>query len=103
MGEGGPATGRRGAVGVPARDPARGRGRPILTRVAAALATALLTALVAIATTGRTRVLDQITHGGALAGISVAAAAPNPTDEGLDDPTPGRSKILTGSAIQAMR
>jgi hypothetical protein len=63
----------------------------------------LLTALVAIASTGRTRVLDQITHGGALANISVAAAAPNPSEEGLDNPTPGRSKSLTASAIQAMR
>src|SRR5271156_1700853 len=103
MGEGGPATGRRGAVGVPARDPARGRGRPILTRVAAALATAMLTALVAIADTGRTRVLDQITNGGALAGISVSAAAPNPSEEGLDNPTPGPSRVLTAASLSAMK
>ena len=85
------------------RELLRRPGRALLTMVAVALATALLTALVAIATTGRTRVLDQITHGAALAGISVAAAAPNPADEGLDDPTPGHSKILTASAIQAMK
>jgi ABC-type antimicrobial peptide transport system permease subunit len=85
------------------RELLRRPGRALLTMVAVALATALLTALVAIASTGRTRVLDQITHGGALAGISVAAAAPNPSEEGLDNPTPGRSKILTASAIQAMR
>lgn len=85
------------------RELLRRPGRAFLTVVAVALATALLTALVAIASTGRTRVLDQITHGGALAGISVAAAAPNQSEEGLDNPTPGRSKILTASAIQAMR
>jgi hypothetical protein len=71
--------------------------------VAVALATAMLTALVAIADTGRTRVLDQITHGGALAGISVSAAAPNPSEEGLDNPTPGPSRVLTAAALSAMR
>ncbi len=71
--------------------------------VAVALATAMLTALVAIADTGRSRVLNQITHGGALAGISVSAAAPNPSQQGLDNPTPGPSKTLTAAALRAMR
>jgi FtsX-like permease family len=71
--------------------------------VAVALATSMLTALVAIANTGRTRVLDQITHGAALAGISVAAAAPNLSELGLDDPTPGPPRILTPAAMRAMR
>ena len=92
----------RDAVAQAARELVRRPGRAILTMVAVALATSLLTALVAIATTGRTRVLDQITHGGALAGISVAAAAPNPSQEGLDNPTPGRSRIITSSALQSM-
>ena len=102
MREDGPTTEWRDAVGMAARELVRRPGRAILTMVAVALATALLTALVAIATTGRTRVLDQITHGGALAGISVAAAAPNPTQEGLDNPTPGPSRIITSSALRSM-
>jgi ABC-type antimicrobial peptide transport system permease subunit len=85
-----------------ARELFRRPGRAILTMVAVALATSLLTALVAIATTGRTRVLDQITHGGALAGISVAAASPNPGQEGLDNPTPGPAKTITSSALRSM-
>src|SRR5580658_1884850 len=101
--EDGRVTNWRDAIGMAGRELLRRPGRAVLTMVAVALATALLTALVAIASTGRTRVLDQITHGGALASISVAAAAPNPSEEGLDDPTPGRSEILTASAIQAMR
>jgi hypothetical protein len=63
----------------------------------------MLTALVAIADTGRARVLNQITHGGALAGISVSAAAPNPSEKGLDNPTPGPSRTLTAAALSAMR
>src|SRR5271155_1156358 len=102
MREDGPTTEWRDAVGMAARELVRRPGRAILTMVAVALATALLTALVAIATTGRTRVLDQITHGGALAGISVAPAAPNPTQEGLDNPTPGPSRIITSSALRSM-
>jgi len=85
------------------RELVRRPGRAVLTMVAVALATSLLTALVAVASTGRTRVLDQITHGGALAGISVAAAAPNPNQTGLDNPTPGPSKVLTSSALQSMK
>jgi ABC-type antimicrobial peptide transport system permease subunit len=85
-----------------ARELFRRPGRAILTMVAVALATSLLTALVAIATTGRTRVLDQITHGGALAGISVAAASPNPSQEGLDNPTSGPAKTITSSALRSM-
>jgi FtsX-like permease family/MacB-like periplasmic core domain len=85
------------------RELARRPGRAVLTMVAVALATAMLTALVAIADTGRTRVLNQITHGGALAGISVSAAAPNPSEEGLDNPTPGPSRTLTAAALSAMR
>ena len=85
------------------RELVRRPGRAVLTMVAVALATAMLTALVAIADTGRTRVLNQITHGGALAGISVSAAAPNPSEEGLDNPTPGPSRTITTSALRSMR
>jgi FtsX-like permease family/MacB-like periplasmic core domain len=85
------------------RELVRRPGRAALTVVAVALATAMLTALVAIADTGRNRVLNQVTHGGALAGISVSAAAPNPSEAGLDNPTPGPSKTLTAAALTAMR
>jgi len=84
------------------RELVRRPGRALLTMIAVALATAMLTALVAIADTGRTRVLNQITHGGALAGISVVAAAPNPGQEGLDNPTAGPSRTLTAAALRAM-
>ena len=49
----------------------RRRGRAVLTLAAVALAAALLTALTMIAETGRTRVLDQLSRGGPLAGIRV--------------------------------
>jgi ABC-type antimicrobial peptide transport system permease subunit len=78
-------------------------GRALLTVISVALAASLLTALVAIATTARTRVLDQITHGGPLTSISVAAAAPNPSQAGLDNPTPGRAKVITADALKAIR
>ena len=52
----------------------RRRGRAVLTLIAVALAAALLTALTMIAETGRTRVLDQLSRGGPLAGIRVDEA-----------------------------
>ena len=55
----------------------RRRGRAVLTLIAVALAAALLTALTMIAETGRTRVLDQLSRGGPLAGIRV--------DQAVDD------------------
>ncbi|CAA9261848.1 MAG: hypothetical protein AVDCRST_MAG76-2868 [uncultured Acidimicrobiales bacterium] len=60
-----------------ARGLVRRRGRAVLTLAAVALAAALLTALMMIAETGRTRVLDQLSKGGPLAGIRV--------DEAVDD------------------
>lgn len=60
----------------------RRRGRAVLTLVAVALAAALLTALTMIAETGRTRVLDQLSRGGPLAGIRV--------DQTLGDAEVGR-------------
>ncbi|CAN5691988.1 hypothetical protein BH10ACT1_BH10ACT1_02480 [soil metagenome] len=51
-------------------------GRAILTVAAVALAAALLTALLTIAGTARTRVIGQLASGGPLAGIQVTAAAP---------------------------
>ena len=64
----------------------RRRGRAALTLAAIALAAALLTALMMIAETGRTRVLDQLSRGGPLAGIRV--------DEGVDDRQVDRVRAL---------
>ena len=85
-----------------ARELLRRPGRAILTTVSVALAASLLTALVAVATTARTRVLDQITHGGPLSSISVSPAAPNPSQTGLDNPTPGDPRVITATAIRAI-
>ncbi|QXC62746.1 FtsX-like permease family protein [Aquihabitans sp. G128] len=52
-------------------------GRAVLTVAAVALAAALLTALLTIAGTARTRVISQLAEGGPLAGIQVAATAPD--------------------------
>ncbi|MCU1496132.1 MAG: cell division protein FtsX [Acidimicrobiales bacterium] len=51
-------------------------GRAVLTVAAVALAAALLTALLTIAGTARTRVIGQLAEGGPLAGIQVGAVAP---------------------------
>lgn len=63
------------AVLFAARGLVRRRGRALLTLMAVALAAALLTALMMIAETGRTRVLDQLSKGGPLAGIRVNQGA----------------------------
>lgn len=74
-------------------------GRAVLTVLAVALAAALLSALLTIAGTAKTRVLSQLSHGGSLAGISVEPNAPNPSQETLDDPEPGPARAITASAI----
>jgi hypothetical protein len=67
------------------------------------LAAALLVALLAVVTTARTRVLTQISKGGALAAITVQPAAPNFAQETLDDPTPGPFRQITTEAVAALR
>lgn len=59
------------AVLFAARGLVRRGSRALLTLVAVALAAALLTALLMITETGRSRVLDQLSRGGPLAGIRV--------------------------------
>jgi ABC-type antimicrobial peptide transport system permease subunit len=61
----------RDALGLALRAVSRRFGRASLTLLAVALATALLTALVVIATTAKTRVIGQLTKGGPLASIRV--------------------------------
>jgi hypothetical protein len=69
-------------------------GRSILTVAAVALAATLLTALVTIAGTARTKVLSELSKGGPLSGITVAAAEVDPTQVDTDDPRPGPPKDL---------
>jgi len=78
-------------------------GRAALTVMAVALATALLVALLTIARTAETRVLGELSKGGPLAGIHVAAAAPNPTALDSDEPRPGAPRDLGDTALASIR
>ncbi|HEY1330732.1 MAG TPA: ABC transporter permease [Actinomycetota bacterium] len=61
----------RDAIGLAVRDVTRQLGRCILTIVGVAMAAALLTSLLVIAATAKTRVIGQLTRGGPLATIRV--------------------------------
>ena len=74
-----------------------------MTLMAVTLATALLSALLAVAGTAQTRVLSQIADGGPLASISVSPAAPDPTQAGLDNPRSGPPRDLTAQALARIR
>lgn len=87
------------AFGMAVREIRRRAGRALLTCLAVALAAALLTSLLAIAGTAKTRVLSQLSHGGSLAGITVEPDAPNPAEETLDDPAPGPPAPITARAL----
>ena len=90
----------RDSIGLAVRT-VRGRpGRAVLTVMAVALAASLLTALLTISTTAETRVLDQLSTGGPLAGIKVAAAAPDPTQIDQDNAKPGKPKALDEAALR---
>jgi hypothetical protein len=78
-------------------------GRAVLTFLAVAMAAALLTALVTIAGTGRTRVLAQLSKGGPLAGIKVAAAAPDPEGVDSDNPRAGAARPIDPATIVRIR
>ena len=64
----------RDALGLAMRGIRRRFGRATLTLLAVTLATSLLTALVVIATTAKTRVIGQLTRGGPLASIRVTGS-----------------------------
>ena len=64
-------------------------GRSVLTVAAVALAATLLVALVTIAGTARTKVLSELSKGGPLSGITVAAAEADPSQVDNDSPRPG--------------
>jgi hypothetical protein len=73
-------------------------GRSVLTVLAVALATTLLTALVTIAGTARTKVIAELSRGGPLAGIKVAAAEPDLSQIDNDDARPGPPRDLDENA-----
>ena len=71
--------------------------------LAVSLGAALLTALLTIATTAETKVLNQLAKGGPLSGIRVAAAEPDPLQVGQDNAQPGRPRDLDDQALAAIR
>jgi ABC-type antimicrobial peptide transport system permease subunit len=93
----------RDAIGLAGRELRRRPGRAALTLMAVTLATALLSALLAVAGTAQTRVLSQIANGGPLASISVSPAASDPTQVGLDNPRSGPARDLTVQALARIR
>jgi hypothetical protein len=93
----------RDAIGLAGRELRRRPARAALTLMAITLATALLSALLAVAGTAQTRVLSQIANGGPLASISVAPAAPDPTQAGLDNPRSGSPRALTTQSLAQIR
>ncbi|MEW6155304.1 MAG: ABC transporter permease [Actinomycetota bacterium] len=74
-------------------------GRSVLTVLAVALATTLLTALVTIAGTARTKVIAELSRGGPLAGIKVSAAEPDLSQLDNDDARPGAARDLDEAAL----
>jgi putative ABC transport system permease protein len=90
----------RDAVALAAKSLRRRPGRSGLTVLAVGLAAALLTALLTIASTAQTRVLSELAKGGPLAGIRVAAAAPDPSQVDTDNARPGPPRDIDENARQ---
>jgi ABC-type antimicrobial peptide transport system permease subunit len=91
------------AVRLAARSVLRRPGRAALTVVAVALAAALFTAMLTMAETARSRVLDQLSKGGPLAGIQVAAAAADPSQVDSDNPRPGAALAIDEAALRRIQ
>lgn len=89
----------RDVVALAARGVRRRPGRAVLTVLAVALASALFSALLTVSRTAEVRVLDELADGGPLAGIEVAAAAPDPTQVDEDDADPGEPRDLDDAAL----
>jgi hypothetical protein len=87
------------AVRLAFRSAGRRFGRAVLTVIAVALAATLLTALLTIARTAETRVLGQLSKGGPLAGIKVAAAAPGRGALTRDNPREGSARDIDDAAL----
>ncbi|MCU1429903.1 MAG: hypothetical protein JWL83_3903 [Actinomycetia bacterium] len=77
----------------------RRAGRALLTVLAVALAATLLTSLLIASGAARSRVLDQVSAGGPLAGIEVAAAKPDPGALDSDKPRPGPPRPIDDAAL----
>ena len=88
------------AVRLAVRSVLRRPGRAALTVIAVALAAALFTAMLTMAETARSRVLDQLSKGGPLAGIQVAAAAADQSQLGTDNPRPGAALPIDEAALR---
>jgi ABC-type antimicrobial peptide transport system permease subunit len=93
----------RAAVALAFKGLRRRPGRAALTVLAVGLAASLLTALLTIAGSAETRVLNELSKGGPLAGIKVAAARPDPAQIGRDDARPGEPKDLDDTALTTIR
>jgi len=91
------------AIRLAARSVLRRPGRAALTVIAVALAASLFTAMLTMAETARTRVLDQLSKGGPLAGIQVAAAAADPSQVDSDNPRPGSALPIDEAALRRIR
>ena len=91
------------AITLARRSVQRRPGRAALTVLAVSLGAALLTALLTIATTAETKVLNQLAKGGPLSGIRVVAAEPDPLQVGQDNAQPGRPRDLDDHALTAIR
>jgi len=89
----------RDAIALARRSVGRRGGRALLTVLAVALGTALLSSLLIASNAARQRVLDQVSSGGPLAGIKVDAAAPNPGALDSDNPSPGPPRPIDNQAI----
>ncbi len=86
------------AITLASRSIGRRLGRAVLTVLAVGLAAALLSSLLIASTAAQRRVLDQVSNGGPLAGIEVAAAAPDPGALDSDDPPRGAARDIDDAA-----
>src|SRR5262245_36469647 len=92
--------GWREAVDLERKGLARRPGRAALTVLAVMLATTLLVALLTIPETAENKVLAELSEGGPLAGIKVAAAEPDPGQVDNDYARPGPPKPLDDEALK---
>jgi putative ABC transport system permease protein len=90
----------RDAITLATRSVGRRLGRALLTVLAVGLAAALLSSLLIASTAAQRRVLDQVSDGGPLAGIRVAAAAPNAGALDSDDPPTGEPRAIDDDALR---
>jgi cell division protein FtsX len=94
----------RDAFGLAFTSIHRRLSRAVLTVLAVALASALLSSLLIAGDVARSRVLDQVSRGGPLAGVRVDAAAPVPGALDRDSPKRlGDPKTIDDQAVAKIR